>query len=145
MNFMGREYCPCPWESAWALRERVDASLSLTLYKTWQEHPWLRSNRAHESGKRNMSAEDCSGPIQNVHSTPFVRKAFCKGNRWKTKMGESNIGPDPVLACTSRRYVTSLTWKQNGERKYADRWLGGLKKEKTRDVQHGTWFEGCRE
>ena len=67
-------------------------------------------------------------------STPFVRKASCKGNRQKKKMGEkAMLGPGPVLACTSRRYVASLTWKQDGERKYADRWLGGLKKEKDKE------------
>ena len=92
-----------------------------------------------------MSAEDWSGHIQNVHSTPFIRKASCKGNRQKKKMGEKvMLGQILFWPVHHMGYVTSLTWKQNGGRKYADRWLGDLKKEKTRDAQHDTWLEGCR-
>ena len=77
-----------------------------------------------------MSTEDWSGPAPNVHNTPFVRSAFSKENRQKTKMGEkAMLGPGPVLASTLRRFVASLTRKQDGERRCVNRWLGGLKKE----------------
>ena len=78
-----------------------------------------------------MSTEDWSGPAPNVHNTPFVRSASSKEDHQKTKRGEKAIlGPGPVLASTLWRYVASLTRKQDGEKKYANLWFGGLKKEK---------------
>ena len=80
-----------------------------------------------------MSAEDRSGPVHNDRRTPLIRRASGKENRQKTNGEKSDTGPDPVLAWTSRCYVTNFIWKQIGGREYVGCWLGGLKRKKRKE------------